>query len=483
MNYQSLDPTPGAMVVDIPFPYKQFTDTAFFLTETSSGKSLFIPDDQYQRIDPNRIQIANYKDLGLNEDSELRFTFIHQKNRRWIGKLEYHFTPESAGQREFQLPSSPYSGILNLSKRTFVFYNRVRQTPGLHYKLENTTGKIVMLNKSFKGQLTDRVDVMVIYTGSADNKAIQELPESGYIYLSNKEIDRNYSPDRMAVFVNGKLVDRDDIIRISNGVYKISKDIGSRYDLDVRNLSPRVNSLVPFYQRTFKNTDQPWQMAVSDFPSRIDVPAKEPYHRKQFKPEFNPIYFDPELIEQPNLWINLIHTKRTHKSRDTYNLRYDLNLYGSDYVDYPSDLFVVLQLRLRGERSFDENSLTPVLIGRFHGALRDRDDDFLIASTQVKTVLECDTYRYTYGIDGIIGRIQGDPREFEEGGPLYYTLSANRFEYDNLVGIFEWTITSEPNNQGVTYWRQHIGLIPDNKQQILDMKGDVVVGWTSTYDR
>lgn len=479
MSYQSLDPTPGAMVVEIPFPYKQFTDTVFFLTESSSGKNLFIPDNQYRRIDENRIEIPNHKDLGLSEKSELRFTFIHQKNKRWIGKEEFHFSPEYVGQMEFQLPSSPYSGILNLSKRTFVFWNRVRMTPGLHYKLENTTGRLVILNKKFKGTSDDKIDLLIVYTGSGSNQSIQELPESGYIYLSNTEIDRNYSKDRMAVFVNGKLVDRDDIIRISNGVYKISKDIGSRYDLDVRNLSPRINSLVPFYKRQIKDSYQPYQFTVSDFISRIEVPAKKAYGRQSVQALFNPIYFNPELVNQPNLWINLIRTSRTHKVSSATNLKYELNFYGNDYVDDMEPLYVVLQLRLRGEREF-KTSLTPVLIGMVDSSLKDIGQDRLIASTQVKTVLNSDTFGAEFGIDGIIGKIQADPKKFNGDDPLYYTLRSNRFEYDTVVGIFEWSITSEPDNQGYVYWRKHIALEPDNKMEIVAMKGDELDGWSYT---
>ena len=478
MDYQVLDPMPGSMVVEIPFPYKQFTDTAFFLSETSSGKSLFIPDDLYRRIDENRIEIEDHKSLGLSEESELRFTFIHQKNKRWVGKEEYHLTVEELGQREFQLPSSPYSAILNLSKRVFVFWNRVRQMPGLHYKLENTTGRLVILNRNFKGRLEDRVDVLVIYTGNKDNHAIQELPQSGYIYLANKEIDRNYSKDRMAVFVNGKLVDRDDIIRMSNGVYKISKDIGSRYDLEVRNLSPRVNSLVPFYQRTFQNQEQPWQMSVSDFMSRIEVPAKVPFGRRSVKPMFNPVYFGPELLQQPTLWINLLHTRTTHKKEEAWNLKYILKWYGDDYVVDPSDLYVILQLRLRGVRDFRKTSLTPVLIGKLNGILTETQDDRLIASTQVQTVLNCDKYGADFNIDGIIGRLQADPTIFHAEDPLYFTLDSNRFEYDTVVGVLEWTITSEANNKGHVYWRQHLAFEPDNKAEIIAMKGDELVGWT-----
>ena len=90
MKYPTIRPSPGNFVVDIPFPYSQFHDTQFFLSETRLGDNLFIPDNVYRRIDESRIEIID-NSLGINEKSELQFTFIHQKNKRWVGKEEYHF--------------------------------------------------------------------------------------------------------------------------------------------------------------------------------------------------------------------------------------------------------------------------------------------------------------------------------------------------------------------------------------------------------
>ena len=44
MKYPTIRPSPGNFVVDIPFPYSQFHDTQFFLSETRLGDNLFIPD-------------------------------------------------------------------------------------------------------------------------------------------------------------------------------------------------------------------------------------------------------------------------------------------------------------------------------------------------------------------------------------------------------------------------------------------------------
>lgn len=473
MSYPQLEPTPGNLVLEIPFPYTQFTDTAFFLSETSMGENLFIPDDCYRRIDETHIELLD-KSLNIKNQDEVRFTFAHQKNKRWIGKTEFHFVVEESGARTFQLPSSPYSALLDMNRRVYVFLNRKRYSPGIHYKFENTTGKLVVLTKSFRGMVGDRVDVMIIYQGNQDNRAIQNLPQSGYIYLANRDIDRNYSNDRMAVFVNGKLVDRDDIIRLSNGVYKISKDIGSTHDLDVRSLSPRVNSLVPYYKKMGKCKEIPNQEDSVSFPSRIEIPAKVPHNRKELDEQFNPIYIDPTLLKDPELWINVTHTSVLHNNPECGRLHYDFKLYGDDFVEEPSEIYIITQLRLVGETEFEKVSLTPVLIGLIDGQLSHTSQDIILASTQIKTILKCDRSRSDLGIDGIIGRLQANPKVFDEVTPVRYTLKANRFERGHSVCLLEWSITSEPNNKGIVYWKRHLWLTPDNKEDILAQKGDEI---------
>ena len=480
MKYPTIRPSPGNFVVDIPFSYSQFHDTQFFLSETRLGDNLFIPDNVYRRIDESRIEIID-NSLGINEKSELQFTFIHQKNKRWVGKEEYHFTVTEEGTRTFQLPGTPFSKLIDLNRRMYVFFNRKRQSPGLFYKFEDSTGKLVVLSKKFRGNIGDKVDVLVIYQSSPSSKSIQELPESGYIYLNNKEIDRNYSKDRMAVFVNGKLVDRDDIIRVSNSIYKISRNIGSNYDLNVLSLSPRVNSLAPYYKRLEPISDVPVQSSAYELPCRIDIPYPIPKGRKTVEFGFNPVYFDPDLLSNPDLWINLIHTRINHNNPDETRLRYRLKLYGDDYVDDPSDIYIVAQIRHIGDNDLDPVSRTPVLIGLMGGQIDETKRDVILASTQVRTILQCDRYGLSKdSVDGLIGRLQSNPRQFKDNSPLYYTFSANKFEKGHDVCLFKWTVSTERNNGGTITWSKHVWMIPENREEILAQKGDIIDDWEPT---
>ena len=160
--------------------------------------------------------------------------------------MDLHIVGEE-GIRKYNI-DSPYYAMLDLRTRFKVFLNRKALVPGKDYSINIYRGYIkfedhIMIN------LRDDIDIICFYTGTKYNKAIPELPMSGYIYFNKYEIDRNLNKNLMAVFVNGKLVQRKDILDISNNIHKVSRDIKSRYNLEVLNLSPRVDSLVPRFKR------------------------------------------------------------------------------------------------------------------------------------------------------------------------------------------------------------------------------------------
>lgn len=463
MEYPTIIPQSGDIIYNIPFPYSQFVDTQFILSDVKKGISLFIPDDCYQRIDDYRIAIPSNNKLGINGDSKIRFTFIHDKNRRWVGKVEYHLKVKEVGQTIFYLPSSPYNQLINIKKRMYVFYNRKRQTQGLHYRVHDELGRIEFINRKLKHLVDDRVDILIVYSfNHKGNGAIQELPQSGYIYLSKYEIDRNFNTNLMAVFVDGKLIDKEDILQMTNTIYKIQNDIGSRYNLDVRNLSPRVNSMVPYYQQHYHSRTPRYHFSNVDVYSRLEVGVKQ-YGRRCIKPLFNPIYFYPDLIQNPDLWINLI--------LQSTNVEYILKLYGNDTNDEPEEeINIVMQVRPETYRTFDKNSMTSVLAGKIPGIITNNDtfyeEDRILFSIKVSQVLELDV-KEEGSFDCIIGRMQASLTKYKDTDPLYYTLESNGFDILTEVKLFRWSISTERNNQGIITWEQDINMEPDNKKELL----------------
>ena len=239
----SIAPNNAVLDIEIPFPYKQFTEMQFFI---SDNEGRLIPQAYYDRINERTIRIKNAVPFGITEEDDIKFTFCHNKGQYAVQKMDLHISGED-GIRKYDI-NSPYYAMLDLRTRFKVFLNRKALVQGKDYSINIYRGYIkfedhIMIN------LRDDIDIICFYTGTKYNKAIPELPMSGYIYFNKYEIDRNLNKNLMAVFVNGKLVQRKDILDISNNIHKVSRDIRSRYNLEVLNLSPRVDSLVPRFKR------------------------------------------------------------------------------------------------------------------------------------------------------------------------------------------------------------------------------------------
>ena len=471
---------PGNMVVDIPFPYRQFTDTEFFLTESNDGTRKLIPDDQYKRIGEYQIWIMTPASLGLTTDSEIRFTFCHNKNRYHISKVEYHMFCEYNGQLEYDIPGSPYNYNMNLNQRFHVWYNRKEVTQTKQFNMDSKYGKLYIQDTWATPQVGDRIDIVVFYTGvKIDyriNHALQKLPMSGYIYLKRHMIDRNYDNNLMAVFVNGELIPRDKIIEMSNNVYKIKEDIHMRHNVEVRNMSPRITSLVPFYKKACYQLETPKQYWYHDLASTICVGHPEPQGRKQVDGLLNPIYFDPTVLDNPELWISLIHRGKDHGGEHFSALDYNLSFYENDYRgdNETTPIQIIVELREKANEGEKEaQSYTSILLGEIPATLTEINNDYCFASTQIKKILEIDKYnrsRYPdqYGninraLDGIVGRLQVPlNRKYKSRPIIYYKLQSNMFTVEDKVGILEWVISTGRDGTGQRLWIKHIDFEPSH---------------------
>jgi hypothetical protein len=134
----------------------------------------------------------------------------------------------------------------------------------------------------------------------------------------------------MAIFVNGKLVDRDDIIRVSNSIYKISRDIGSTYNVDVRSLSPRVNSLSPYYKKLEPLQSTPIQESAYEYMEKykhyMKTPNKEEYYCDLFAGMYNlPLTFT-EGYKKRDFTANQIKEEQLQRLTDLEGKIFNLQL-------------------------------------------------------------------------------------------------------------------------------------------------------------
>lgn len=448
--------------VEIPFPYKQFTEMEFILSDKYRN---FISDKYYQRTDDTHIYfpLSSVNTLNLNDEDELRFTFCHNKGFYSINKIEYHAVTKST-QREYKF-NTPFGEIMDLDTRFKVFYDRKLLYPDsdIHYKFNLYEG-IFIFDEDFEIEDNKDLDIVVFYTGNKFNRAVTTLPMSGYITLKKHEIDRNYNKNLMGIFVNGKLVNRNDIIDMSNNIHKISRDIESRYNVEVKSFSPKISSLIPFYKKRSHMLDIPKQYCYHEFPCMFTIPyPNDPYNRQKLENTgLNPILLDDI---NPDHYISLIH----HGYQDTKDIdtvvRYDLYFYRDDYIKNPEDVSVLAQIRTSGNEGqfkWIPDSDTVVLVGKIPAHMTSTLVDYSLMSIKIKTIITQDSSQNNNTIDGIVCRFGILKNTKDKYYPVYYELDTNVYEHGDTVGIFEWIISTEPEGKGEVIYRRTVFLHPDN---------------------
>ena len=458
------------LVVDIPFPYPQFTEMEFFLTDCFGN---YIPSSYYERLDENRLWFpsSSVTSLNLSDVDEIRFTFVHNRGMYAINKLEYT-TKTKDGVFEYKLPS-PFNQLMDLNMRYRVFYDRklLFGDTMYEYTINKYTGTIIFDNEDFNLEGDKDLTVLMFYTGNKYNTAVPTLPMSGYVYFKKHEIDRNYNKDLCCFFLNGRLVHRDNIIKMSNNIYKISKDLKSRYNIEAFSMSPKIDELIPFYKKAGRKNTIPQQYTYKEMEVMFYVPRDnatiEPHGRKILEPLTANILTVPHhvLPNHDNWYITLIHHGVDEgEFFEERSLSYNIEFYRDDYSTQPEPVNIIGQIRLQGNFEPDiPNSPTAMLIGTIPQEISTCISDTVLCTVQAKTIYDADTYNHGKDIDGVLVRLEIEPFDKKHERPrIYYEMEATEYEKDNYVNVFEWIVSEEANGQGQEYYRKVINMFPDN---------------------
>lgn len=449
--------------ITIPFPYKQFTDTEFFLTNTVD--KLFIPQKYYSRSDEYTIHFSpdNVAKLNITTDDEIRFTFAHNQGLYHVHKQEYTFVLKK-NVYEYRIPHVPFGYISDLDVRYKVFYNRKFIHPYRHYKFNLWNGLLIVLNDDFQFNEGDELSILLFYVGNHKlNNTITDLPMSGYINLKRNEIDRNYTNDLMVVYVNGKLVPQEYITQMSNSLFKVSKDIQSRYNLEVRSLSPRVNELVPYFKTHANIPDIPTQYQYQEFPCYCFISGYEnPHGRYILDADLDPITIHDLLMTHKDWYISLLHHGVKEYAKDSY-MRYTLNFYRDDYYPEPEEVRVIGQIRgIHDDHDFVEDSPTALLIGKLSPSMGQVLNDQVLMSVKINDIYNADTSNHNQDVSGILCRLVNIKNDFNDPHPVYYTLETSSYELNNYDYILEWVISTKANGKGEVIYRKTINCFPYN---------------------
>lgn len=453
-------------IIEIPFPYYNFTEFGFFVTLKDGT---FIPEYYYDRIDDHHIQLKDNYPYPIDKKVPFRFTFAHKHGFFAIGKKEQ--TWESGPFQYDYYFDSPYDNIVDLMKRTRVFVDGQFIPSTLeYYKWDNETGKLSLSRAFDFGREVHIITVLCFYSGTdIHNHTRAMLPKSGYFEFLKKYADRLWDKNMFAAFLNGKLVSRDDIIDIDSRIHKISRDLKTRNDFNVFNMSPSVSFLAPFL-RVAHSDDKNQHEWIYEMPCKLNVAYNGVYTPRYYiDPQIiDPVEFNSMIPKDGSFYITIVH-HGTNKTPHERELNYTLKFFRDEYEQTPEQVGIFAQLRIKGNNEPEiEDSATSLRVGTLPATMGTRLNDQVLFSFNSKLVYDTDEYnREEYKdsawLNGIEIRFEIQRQMKEEWTKCYYELRSNDYEYMNVVNIFTILISSGVNGTGKLYYTKPIFFLPYNE--------------------
>lgn len=229
------------ITLKIPYPTTPYTDNPFFIMK----HGVLIPDYTYQ-LSPDKTTVSIADGQGILQDDTIQFVFCHNYENNIIQKKEFSVIL-GPNQNTADLPDV-FTEDVEYMNRILVFYAGVFIDPK-RYQLNSFDRTITLLDIPYVGNDNRVLTIMVFYSGNGLNGAISYIPQSGYLKLNEKYIDRNYTKEMYMLFINGKKIPKSYILDISNSVKKLDVNVKSRYSLEVLGFSPLITEFKNRYRK------------------------------------------------------------------------------------------------------------------------------------------------------------------------------------------------------------------------------------------
>lgn len=249
MTSYSVDATKdGQMTFDIPVENAAIYNKQFFVTVGST----FINETNY-KLDKLRNKLTFIDGtVDIKAGRHVYFTFIDSEYAV-IEKDVRVAVAQADGQLEIEIPV-PFENFFELGNNCLVYINNVYFDPS-RYTIQNNTLSI----KDESDGLIAGEDVvfMFLYVSNNYNTSYKEddvqmpkLTEYGFIYLSNKEIRHSMNTGLFFLFINGKKIEKNDILIIANNIIRITKDPATNFNPVIMDFTPSIPELDKYKQIT-----------------------------------------------------------------------------------------------------------------------------------------------------------------------------------------------------------------------------------------
>lgn len=227
-------------------------------------RGILIPESNYTitKDEENTkaiLKLNNKYASVLKKGDSIDFVFCYLPSSGVINKKEYETKLIS---HNIQLPYV-YAEPIDLSERILVFVNG-SFIESDNYTIDKTKRTITISDNI---ELSGYINIVFLYTGNSSAGSIGYVPQSGYLFFDEHTINRNLNKEMMMVFVNGLLVPKSEIHDVSNSLKKITRNIKTRYDLNIITCSPLVTEFKKLYDP--ENNSLKYRFEIIQTPNQI----------------------------------------------------------------------------------------------------------------------------------------------------------------------------------------------------------------------
>lgn len=235
----------GRRTFTIPMENCAFRDIEFFV----SVGTTFLFDNSFD-VDKLNNTINFKTDMGLEKGREITFTFILNTFSNVI-KEEVELIATEEKQTVFDLPI-PYGSFFELGNEFLLFIGNTFIDP-MNYVIDKKNLKITLTEHVVeKGR---KITYLFLYTPSKNNIPSLNpntyttlIKEYGYLFVGSNKSDMGLKYPRAKkktyfLFINGKKIDVDSIIDLSNNILRINRDPQTRYNVCLLDYTEHIPEL------------------------------------------------------------------------------------------------------------------------------------------------------------------------------------------------------------------------------------------------
>lgn len=228
-------------VFSIPHPTKLYKDIPFIVFIRGS----FVPHQEYSvTADYSQIMLADTRDQ-LKTGDIVTFLFCHNFENTAITKEEYTVQLTHGDNDTIQIPDV-YKFDINYENRILLFYGGI-YIDKKRYTINSVDRSITLNDIPYSTDVNRNFSMVFFYSSNPHTGSIGYIPESGYLKINERKLDRNYNKELYMFFVNGKKIAKSQLIDITNSLKKITVDIKSRFGLEIISCSPLISEFKTKY--------------------------------------------------------------------------------------------------------------------------------------------------------------------------------------------------------------------------------------------